>query len=207
MALLATGAALASMLAADPAPSGPGMAPKLAPAPDSPAARIRALLQEWHLMSPAIYGRKLAILVKLHEQNALTDAEFEKAREKLIDEGVFGPRALDQPPQLVSIGQIPPGALANGPGALEGSATIAILIGRDGRVRDVRIVATDNPQFAVLAAAAMRQNVYRPAMKEGRPVGAAVTKTLSFSITNIHDNGESGSDDSWRHPQGWNFPP
>lgn len=65
----------------------------------------------------------------------------------------------------------------------EGSVTVRIQIGRDGRVLDVLLVRTDADDFFTATKAwALRKWRFRPATSDGEPVVGWLTKTVVFKI-------------------------
>jgi periplasmic protein TonB len=67
---------------------------------------------------------------------------------------------------------------------IEGSATIRVLVGTDGRVRQASVVSATHPEFG---AAAVKQALkawrFKPATRGGTPVEDWVTLPVSFVIT------------------------
>jgi hypothetical protein len=101
--------------------------------------------------------------------------------------GDFNPlRALvvDEPALRKNLQAAPPPtwpALKDGP--LEGAATTTIVVDREGRVRDVGIIVTDNPGMSLAMhdyIAAMR---FQPYLRNGQPVQVLSRITLSFKTT------------------------
>lgn len=66
---------------------------------------------------------------------------------------------------------------------IEGSATISVLVGVDGRVRDARVVSATHPDFG---RSAMRQALkawrFKPATRNGEPVEDWITVPVTFQI-------------------------
>jgi protein TonB len=68
---------------------------------------------------------------------------------------------------------------------VEGSVTVRVRIGTDGRVLSVELVRADDPAFfAATRDWAIRKWRFRPATRGGAPVEAVLTKTVRFLITN-----------------------
>ena len=64
---------------------------------------------------------------------------------------------------------------------ISGSVTLAVIVGRDGAVKDVTF--RDGPQeFAQAAIDAVRQWVYRPTMLNDKPVEVQTTVTVNFKL-------------------------
>lgn len=65
----------------------------------------------------------------------------------------------------------------------EGTVTVRVQIGADGRVIDVELVRTDADEFfAATKAWALRKWRFRPATSDGAPVVGWLTKTMRFQI-------------------------
>ncbi len=74
----------------------------------------------------------------------------------------------------------PPGSLRAG---LEGSATVRVLIGTDGRVKAVEAVRTDQEDFLkVTREQALRKWRFAPATEDGTPVESWKELTVRFQI-------------------------
>lgn len=66
---------------------------------------------------------------------------------------------------------------------VEGKAVIRVLIGGDGRVKQVAIVGADDPLFADAAERqALRRWRFKPATRDGAPVDSWKTMTVRFEI-------------------------
>jgi TonB family protein len=65
---------------------------------------------------------------------------------------------------------------------VQGSVTLATLIGRDGRVQNVSFIS-GNALLAPSAIAAVRQWVYKPYTEHGDPVEVETTIVVSFTLT------------------------
>jgi len=66
---------------------------------------------------------------------------------------------------------------------IEGSATVRVLIGTDGRVRQVQVVRATDPDFArATERQARRAWRFKPAMRDGVPVEDWQTLTVRFDI-------------------------
>ena len=67
---------------------------------------------------------------------------------------------------------------------IEGSATIRVLVGTDGRVRQANVVSATHPEFGQAAVKqALRAWRFKPATRGGQPVEDWVTLPVSFVIT------------------------
>ena len=66
---------------------------------------------------------------------------------------------------------------------IEGSVTVSLRIGTDGRVIEVTLVRADDPGFfAATRDWALRHWRFRPATRDGVPVTGTLTKTVRFVI-------------------------
>jgi len=64
-----------------------------------------------------------------------------------------------------------------------GLVRLSLLVGVDGRVRDVRVLESSPPGvFDDAAVAAVRQWTYAPATYEGQPVATRVTQPIDFRL-------------------------
>jgi protein TonB len=64
-----------------------------------------------------------------------------------------------------------------------GEVRLSLLVGVDGRVRDVRVLSAQPPGvFDESAVAAVRQWTYTPATYEGQPVATRVTQPVVFDL-------------------------
>jgi periplasmic protein TonB len=67
---------------------------------------------------------------------------------------------------------------------IEGSATIRVLVGTDGRVRQASVVSATHPEFGQAAVKqALKAWRFKPATRGGTPVEDWVTLPVSFVIT------------------------
>lgn len=64
---------------------------------------------------------------------------------------------------------------------VEGTVMVQALVGRDGRVRDVRVV-TSVPELDAAATASIRKWRFKPALAGGRPVPLWVAVPVTFSL-------------------------
>jgi TonB family protein len=64
---------------------------------------------------------------------------------------------------------------------IQGPVVLDTLVGRDGVVREVKVISGD-PQLALAAAAAVRQWRFRPYTPQGQPVDFATRVTLNFTL-------------------------
>jgi TonB family protein len=91
------------------------------------------------------------------------------------------PKADLQPPQLTRFvpAAYPPEAEKKG---LEGNVVMQIDVGADGRVTAVAVLNPAGHGFDEAAAAAARQFVFAPALRDGKPVPARILYRYSFSL-------------------------
>jgi periplasmic protein TonB len=74
----------------------------------------------------------------------------------------------------------PPQLLRTG---VEGKAVVRVLIGTDGRVKQVAIIAADDPLFAdATERQALRRWRFKPATRDGAPVESWRQMTVRFEI-------------------------
>ncbi|MCC6348301.1 MAG: TonB family protein [Candidatus Eisenbacteria bacterium] len=87
---------------------------------------------------------------------------------------------VDDLPEAIT--RVPPvyPDLARGAG-IDGTVLVQALVGKDGRVRDVRIQKSV-PALDAAAVAAVKQWVFKPAQSEGRPVAVWVAVPVKFSL-------------------------
>ncbi|MFN8547914.1 MAG: TonB family protein [Candidatus Eisenbacteria bacterium] len=64
---------------------------------------------------------------------------------------------------------------------VEGRVLLRALVGKDGKVRDVRVVA-GHPMLNDAAVAAVRRSIWRPALQQHRPVAVWVDIPIVFSL-------------------------
>lgn len=66
---------------------------------------------------------------------------------------------------------------------IEGSATVRVLVGTDGRVRQVQVIRASDPDFAkATEKQALKAWRFKPAMRDGTPVEDWQTLTVRFDI-------------------------
>jgi protein TonB len=65
---------------------------------------------------------------------------------------------------------------------LEGVVILEALIGRDGAVRDVKVLRGMSMGLTEAAVEAVKKRRYRPGMLEGQPVEFALTVTVQFRV-------------------------
>lgn len=65
--------------------------------------------------------------------------------------------------------------------SMEGSVTVQALVGKDGRVKDTRIVKS-NPVFDQAAEKAVKQYVFKPALSNNKPVAVWVAVPIRFVL-------------------------
>jgi tetratricopeptide (TPR) repeat protein len=68
---------------------------------------------------------------------------------------------------------------AEGPAGVSGTVKLDVIIGKDGRVRNIQVVSAP-PALVAPAITAVRQWVYQPLMLRGNPTEVATTVELSF---------------------------
>jgi len=66
---------------------------------------------------------------------------------------------------------------------VQGSVTMAVLIGKDGTVQNLRIVNSDSPLLNQAALDAVKQWKYRPYILNGTPVEVDTNVTVNFTLT------------------------
>lgn len=87
--------------------------------------------------------------------------------------------AVDELPEAVT--KVPPATPADLRGRVDGTVLIQALVGKDGRVKDTRVIKSI-PMLDEAAVAAVRQWVFKPAMSSGKPVAVWVAVPISFSL-------------------------
>lgn len=97
------------------------------------------------------------------------------------DDTPVSPDIVERLPELVTIPapQYPEFARAS---KAEGVVRLNVLVGRDGRVRDARVVESI-PMLDTPAVNAARAAVFKPAIWNGNPVAVWVTVPIRFSLT------------------------
>lgn len=85
----------------------------------------------------------------------------------------------DLPPSIETVAPVvyPYPAMIDG---REGSADVAFLVDTDGRPRDITVRKASRPEFGQALAAAMAQWRFKPAMKDGQPSPALLTRGQQF---------------------------
>ncbi len=69
-----------------------------------------------------------------------------------------------------------------------GVVNLRVEVDAQGRPSDVRVLSATNPGvFDAVSIAAARSWTYRPAMKNGKPVAAAVKIPITFAMDNTED--------------------
>lgn len=87
-----------------------------------------------------------------------------------IDPGAMARFQPDYPPELIRA-------------EIEGSATVRVLVGSDGRVRTVELVSATQPGFfEATRRQALRFWKFRPAASDGAPIESWRTMTVRFKI-------------------------
>ncbi|HLN81430.1 MAG TPA: energy transducer TonB, partial [Thermoanaerobaculia bacterium] len=100
-----------------------------------------------------------------------------------------GARPLDRPdscpaftaarPKFPRLPEYPPTARR---ARMSGESTHELVVDRDGKVRELRIVGTTFMIFALSAEEALRKSTYFPAELEGRPVASRFWARIPFGI-------------------------
>jgi periplasmic protein TonB len=116
-----------------------------------------------------------------------------KGDERIISEPVEVIKPVDPPPAVFKRASRDPRYASNFqpdyPSGLltrqiEGTATLRVLVGTDGRVREALIVSATHPDFGKAAQRqAMREWRFKPATRGGQPVEDWVTLPVTFVIT------------------------
>jgi periplasmic protein TonB len=114
-----------------------------------------------------------------------------KGEETIIPE--VRPKPMDPPPPIFKRAsrdpkfagsfqpQYPSGLLVR---QIEGTATLRVLVGTDGRVREALVVSATHPDFGKAAQRqALRAWRFKPATRGGQPVEDWVTLPVTFVIT------------------------
>lgn len=65
---------------------------------------------------------------------------------------------------------------------ISGDVVVEAIIGKDGNVREARVIRSAHPLLDEEALKAVRQWVYRPATWKGKPVSVYLTVTMSFRL-------------------------
>ena len=87
--------------------------------------------------------------------------------------------AVDELPEAVT--KFPPEYPEGSHTSVEGTVLIQALVGKDGRVKDTRVIKSI-PLLDEAAVAAVRKWVFKPAMSSGKPVAVWVAVPISFSL-------------------------
>jgi protein TonB len=99
------------------------------------------------------------------------------------------PGALPKPGDFVYVEELPE-AISKVPPTypeaarkrgIDGTVLIQVLVGRDGRIHDARIVKSI-PALDAAAEAAVRQWIFKPALSKGEPVAVWVAVPIKFSL-------------------------
>jgi TonB family protein len=69
-----------------------------------------------------------------------------------------------------------------------GKATVTMLIGRDGKVKEVQVNSADQPEFGAALTAAVEGFVFDPALKNGKPVLNLLSFQQTFDSTELWDD-------------------
>lgn len=86
----------------------------------------------------------------------------------------------DTPPTLIS-GKRPIYPISKVLSREPGAAAIAFTIGIDGKARDFDVLSADDRRFADHAIIAVREWVWRPATKDGKPIEVRVSQDFQFA--------------------------
>jgi len=91
----------------------------------------------------------------------------------------------DLPPSIETVAPVvyPYEAMIDG---REGSADVAFVVDTDGRPRDITVRKASRPEFGHALAAAMAQWRFKPAMKNGQPSPALLTRGQQFGTGGEH---------------------
>jgi protein TonB len=65
---------------------------------------------------------------------------------------------------------------------IQGAVELMATLGTDGRVLNVQLLS-GHPLLASAAMAAVKQWVYKPALRDGKPVEVTTRVTISFTLT------------------------
>lgn len=129
------------------------------------------------------------------------DPGAEAAVETWARVGVFGddepsPRRDDRPPgalpefgEYVYVEELPEAITKVPPRypdaarerKVDGTVLVQVLVGRDGRIKDTKIVKSI-PELDDAAVVAVRQWIFKPAMSKGEPVAVWVAVPIKFSL-------------------------
>lgn len=106
-------------------------------------------------------------------------------------EGAAGHAGLDRD---IEIDKMPPPSFPRS--AFEqrqtGVVTLRVEVDAQGRPTEVKVISATNPGvFDAVSIAAARSWTYRPALKNGKPVAAAVKIPITFAMDDDEDGGES----------------
>jgi TonB family protein len=88
--------------------------------------------------------------------------------------------AFEEPPELISVPAPVYPEMARG-AELEGTVRVLALVGKDGKVKQVR-TDDDLPMLREAALAAARQAAFRPALQQHRPVEVWVQIPMRFTL-------------------------
>jgi TonB family protein len=90
------------------------------------------------------------------------------------DPGVKAPRALHTPDPKYSKSAKKQG--------IQGTVTLSVVIGTDGKARDVKVVNSLEPTLDANAIAAVKTWKFAPATKDGRPVAVAMRLEIDYKL-------------------------
>ncbi|MDQ1061634.1 TonB family protein [Stenotrophomonas sp. SORGH_AS_0282] len=108
---------------------------------------------------------------------AISAEPFQFAQEDAAKAGLERPVTIDRMPPP----SYPASAFENNQ---SGEVVLRVEVDAQGRVSDVRVLSATNPGvFDAASIAAARQWTYRPAMKDGKAVAAAVRIPVNFAMT------------------------
>lgn len=93
---------------------------------------------------------------------------------------------FDTPPKFRNV-QLPIYPYALWKDGVTGKARVGIVIGRNGRVEQVKVLQADRPEFGLALAAAAERFVFEPALKDGNPVPHLLNFEQEFSWRELPD--------------------
>ncbi|WP_229668806.1 energy transducer TonB [Edaphobacter acidisoli] len=138
--------------------------------------------QEFHgrMVARAIGDAKIVLLEDLGSE----PADFFDATASGGDAQQISTLVVDEPAlrkNMIASDPVPWPSLANGP--LTGVLTTEIVVDREGRVRNVGTIVSDNPGLSDVARAWIMQQRFKPYLVNGVPVQVVSTMTLPFTTT------------------------
>jgi TonB family protein len=96
-------------------------------------------------------------------------------------DGEAAPKSVVTPPSLTKFvdATYPPDAYTQG---ISGTVELELVVGADGKPRDVKVVTSAGHGFDEAAVAAVQQFEFRPATKDGQPIAARIRYPYVFEI-------------------------